>query len=53
MDSLVILYQSHYEVLIKQRANIIAELEEINKQIKELMYEAKTKNVIIDKIILQ
>lgn len=41
--SLHMIYQSHYETLVKQREELIAEIEDINRQIIELKIEAKEK----------
>ncbi|HEY8110125.1 MAG: hypothetical protein ACHQW9_00880 [Nitrososphaerales archaeon] len=41
--SLHMLYQSHYETLVRQRDDLIAEIEDVNQQIVELKKEAKEK----------
>lgn len=41
--SLYMLYQSHYETLIRRRDELIAEIEDVNQQIVELKEEAREK----------
>ena len=43
--SLQMLYQSHYETLVKQRSDLIEEIEDINRQIVELKKEAQEKGM--------
>lgn len=45
--SLRMLYQSHYDTLVRQRDELIAEIEDINQQIIELKKEAKEKGALL------
>jgi len=45
--SLRMLYQSHYDTLVRQRDELIAEIEDINQQIVELKKEAKEKGTLL------
>jgi hypothetical protein len=43
--TLHMLYQSHYETLVRQRDELIAEIEDVNQQIVELKKEALEKGM--------
>lgn len=45
--SLHMLYQSHYDTLVRQRDELIAEIEDINQQIVDLKKEAKEKGTAL------
>ena len=46
--SLHMLYQSHYDTLVRQRDELIAEIEDVNQQIVELKKEAKEKGTALN-----
>ena len=46
--SLHMLYQSHYETLVRQRDELIAEIEDVNRQIVELKEEAREKGTSLN-----
>ncbi len=46
--SLHMLYQSHYDTLVRQRDELIAEIEDVNQQIVELKKEAKEKGTLLN-----
>jgi len=48
--TLHMLYQSHYETLVRQRDELIAEIEDVNQQIVELKNEAKEKGTSLSNI---
>ena len=47
MNTIEILYQSHYEALVCQRLDLIARIEDVNNQISELKREARAKKIVL------